>query len=51
MASQALRTLGAAREYLVSPHVLRGGEHRKLSRDVYAFDVLARHEPESAGQP
>ena len=51
MASQALRTLGAAREYLVSPNVLRGGEHRKVPRDVYAFDVLARHEPESAGWP
>jgi glycosyltransferase involved in cell wall biosynthesis len=48
MASQALKTLGAAREYLVRPHFLRAGEHRAAPRDAYEFDVLARHEPASS---
>ena len=49
MASQALRTLGAAREFLTSPRFLSAGEHRAVPRDAYTFDVLARHEPRSPG--
>jgi glycosyltransferase involved in cell wall biosynthesis len=49
MASQALKTLGAAREYLMRRHTLRTGEHRKVPRVEYTFDVLARHEPPPAG--
>ena len=49
MASQALKTLGAAREYLLSRHFLRTGEHRKVRRDEYAFDVVARREPTHRG--
>ena len=49
MASQALRTLGAAREYVTSPRFLRAGEHRTLPRDRYPFDVLACHDPSSQG--
>ena len=49
MASQALKTLGAAREYLTSRRTLRNGEHRTVPRTEYTFDVLARHEPRSAG--
>jgi dolichol-phosphate mannosyltransferase len=45
MASQALRTLGAAREYLTTRRFLRFGEHRTVPRDGYTFDVLARHYP------
>jgi glycosyltransferase involved in cell wall biosynthesis len=49
MASQALKTLGAAREYLTSRSTLRSGEHRTVRRAEYTFDVLARHEPRSTG--
>jgi glycosyltransferase involved in cell wall biosynthesis len=49
MASQALKTLGAAREYLTSRRALRSGEHRKLPRAEYTFDVLAHHESHAAG--
>jgi glycosyltransferase involved in cell wall biosynthesis len=45
MASQALRTLGAAREYVMKRHFLRTGEHRRVPRETYAFDVIARHDP------
>jgi glycosyltransferase involved in cell wall biosynthesis len=45
MASQALRTLDAAREYLTNRRFLRDGEHRTTPRASYEFDVLARHEP------
>jgi glycosyltransferase involved in cell wall biosynthesis len=44
MASQALKTLGAAREYLTSRVFLRTGEHRTVPRDQYTFEVVARHE-------
>jgi glycosyltransferase involved in cell wall biosynthesis len=47
--SQALKTLGAAREYLTSRRALRSGEHRKTRRAEYAFDVLAHHEPLATG--
>lgn len=49
MASQALRTLGAAREYVMSRRFLRDGEHRTLPRDSYSFEVLACNEPRSPG--
>jgi glycosyltransferase involved in cell wall biosynthesis len=49
MASQALRTLGAAREYVASRHLLRTGEHRRLPRDEYVFDVLASQQATSGG--
>jgi glycosyltransferase involved in cell wall biosynthesis len=45
MASQALRTLGAAREYATNPRLLRSGEHRAVPRDAYTFDVVTRHDP------
>jgi hypothetical protein len=45
MASQALKTLNAAREFLTNRQALRTGEHRKVIRTEYAFDVLAHHEP------
>ena len=45
MLSQAVKTLGAAREYLLSPEYLRSGEHRRIPRDEYTFDVLVRHQP------
>jgi glycosyltransferase involved in cell wall biosynthesis len=45
MASQALRTLGAAREYAMNRRFLRTGEHRRVPRDEYVFDIIARHEP------
>jgi len=48
MASQALQTLGAAREYLMSRHALRSREHRQVVRTEYTFDVLARQEPLAA---
>jgi hypothetical protein len=48
MASQALRTLGAAREYVMKRRVLRTGEHRRVPRETYAFEVIARHDPISA---
>ena len=47
MASQALRTLGAAREYATNRRFLRAGEHRRVPRDEYVFDVIAQHEPAS----
>jgi glycosyltransferase involved in cell wall biosynthesis len=47
MASQALRTLGAAREYAADRRFLRTGEHRRVPRDEYVFDVIAQHEPAS----
>jgi glycosyltransferase involved in cell wall biosynthesis len=47
MASQAVRTLGAAREYAMSRGSLREGEHRRVPRDEYPFDVVARFEPAS----
>jgi hypothetical protein len=50
MASQALRTLGAAREYVASPNFLRTGEHRLQPRDAYPFDILARNDHVSAGR-
>lgn len=49
MASQALKTLGAAWEYLTNRPFLRTGDHRTIRRDGYAFDVLARHETTLAG--
>ena len=49
MTSQALKTLGAAREYLMRRQTLRTGEHRKVPRVEDTFDVLARHEPPPAG--
>jgi hypothetical protein len=49
MASQALRTLGAAREYAMDRQFLRTGEHRRVPRDEYVFDVIAQHEPASPG--
>jgi hypothetical protein len=49
MVSQALRTLGAAREYATDREFLRKGEHRRLPRAAYVFDVLAQHEPASPG--
>jgi glycosyltransferase involved in cell wall biosynthesis len=49
MASQALRTLGAAREYAISRRFLRTGEHRRVPRGEYAFDVIAEREPTSFG--
>jgi glycosyltransferase involved in cell wall biosynthesis len=42
MASQALRTLNAAREYATGRRRLRAGEHRTVRRDEYVFDVLQR---------
>jgi glycosyltransferase involved in cell wall biosynthesis len=45
MASQALKTLGAAREYLIGRETLRIGEHRTVPRAEYTFDVLGHHEP------
>ena len=50
MASQALRTLGAAREYLTSRRSLRSGEHRKVPRDGYTFDVLSHHDRSAQGR-
>jgi dolichol-phosphate mannosyltransferase len=50
MASQALRTLGAAREYVVSPNFLRAGEHRLQPRDAYPFEILARNDLASTEQ-
>jgi hypothetical protein len=47
MASQALRTLGAVREYAMDRRFLRTGEHRRVPRDEYVFDVIARREPAS----
>jgi glycosyltransferase involved in cell wall biosynthesis len=47
MASQALRTLGAAREYAMDRRFLRTGEHRRVPRDEYVFDVIAQREPAS----
>ena len=47
MASQALRTLGAAREYVTSRRHLRTGEHRTTPRSAYPFDVLTGHYPSS----
>jgi dolichol-phosphate mannosyltransferase len=49
MASQALKTLGAAREYLTNRRFLRTGDHRKIARSEYGFDVLARREPTPPG--
>lgn len=49
MASQALKTLGAAREYVTNRHALRTREHRSVLRAEYAFDLLAHHEPHAAG--
>lgn len=49
MASQALKTLGAAREYLMRRSTLRSGEHRKVPRVEYTFDVLAHQEPLASG--
>jgi hypothetical protein len=45
MASQALMTLNAAREFLTDRSSLRVGEHRRVARAEYVFDVLAREEP------
>jgi glycosyltransferase involved in cell wall biosynthesis len=45
MASQALKTLGAAREFVANRRFLRSGEHRQVPRDEYRFDILAHHEP------
>jgi hypothetical protein len=45
MASQALKTLNAAREFLTDRPALRAGEHRKVARLEYTFDVLAHEEP------
>jgi glycosyltransferase involved in cell wall biosynthesis len=45
MASQALRTLNAAREFVTNRAALRAGEHRKVVRAEYTFDVLAHVEP------
>ena len=47
MASQALRTLGAACEYAMNRRFLRTGEHRRVPRDEYVFDVIAEHDPAS----
>ena len=49
MASQALKTLAAAREYLTNRRFLRSGEHRRIPRTEYTFDVLARHESTPPG--
>ena len=49
MASQALKTLGAAREYLTSRRDLRTRDHRQVLRDEYTFDVIAHHEPFPVG--
>jgi dolichol-phosphate mannosyltransferase len=45
MASQAVKTLNAAREFLTNRKALRTGEHRKVLRTEYAFDVLTHREP------
>jgi len=51
MVSQALRTLGAAREYATNRPFLRTGEHRRVLRDSYVFDVIAQREPNPPGSP
>jgi glycosyltransferase involved in cell wall biosynthesis len=45
MASQALKTLSAAREYAMNKRYLREGEHRAVPRDEYVFDVLEQSGP------
>jgi dolichol-phosphate mannosyltransferase len=52
MASQALKTLAAAREYVLDRGRLRSGEHRTTPRTAYTFTTVARHDPgDGAGAP
>jgi glycosyltransferase involved in cell wall biosynthesis len=51
MVSQALKTLGAAREYLTNRGFLRSGEHRTTPRAEYAFDVLVHQKAIRSGAP
>jgi glycosyltransferase involved in cell wall biosynthesis len=44
MASQALLTLGAAKEFAVSRKRFRSADYRRVKRERYAFDVIARFE-------
>ena len=44
MASQAMKTLGAAKTYALSRRAFRAGDFRTVKRDRYAFDVLASFE-------
>lgn len=44
MASQALKTLGIAGEYLLRRRRFRETDHRAVPREAYAFDALARFE-------
>ncbi len=45
MASQAMKTLGAAREFVMQRDFLRRGEHRTTPRPAYTFKVVASHDP------
>ena len=51
MASQALQTLQAAREYVFARGFLRSGEHRTTPRSGYTFQVVASHDPAAAAAP
>jgi len=44
MVSQALKTLGAAKNYALSRRRFRAEDYRSVKRDTYRFDVLARFE-------
>lgn len=45
MASQAMKTLGAARTYALAPGELRTRDFRSVRRDAYTFRVVAEHDP------
>lgn len=49
MASQAMKTLGAARTYAMTPGALRTQDFRRVQRDGYTFRILAEHNPTRAG--
>jgi glycosyltransferase involved in cell wall biosynthesis len=51
MASQAMKTLQAAREFALDKPALRAGEHRTRPRDAYAFKVVASHNGAGAHLP
>nr|MDP9413144.1 glycosyltransferase family 2 protein [Pseudomonadota bacterium] len=44
MASQALKTLGAAKGYALNRRRFRSEDYRRVKHDRYAFDAIARFE-------
>jgi hypothetical protein len=44
MASQAMKTLGAAARYALARRDFRARDYRAVRRDSYAFDAIARFE-------